>query len=132
MAVISADHLQVDYATVINCASADTNSSSPLAVANLNIVCARICGLYRCMLPSGEARDVAFVRMFSRNDWRPRTAWKGCDVHEESRTYRFVLAQYLVRGAHMIPAFYGPTKVANERFYFNDLIDYDMFLRAGN
>ncbi|KAF7967343.1 hypothetical protein HWV62_34677 [Athelia sp. TMB] len=101
-------------------------------MAEPRLVCARICGLYRCMLPSGEARDVAFVRMFSRTDWRPRTAWKGCDVHEESRTYRFVLAQYLVRGAHMIPAFYGPTKVANERFYFNDLIDYDMFLRAGN
>ena len=33
---------------------------------------------------------------------------------------------------HMIPAFCGLTKVANERFYFNDLIDYDMFLRAGN
>lgn len=104
------------------------------AIINMDaphLVCARLRGVYRCTLPSGEQRDVALVRMFSPTPWRPRTSWVGCDVHEESTTYSFVLVQYLIRGAHMIPVFHGP-KSAKARFFFNDLVDYDMFLRAGN
>lgn len=59
--------------------------------------------------------------------------WMACDVHAESKAYTFVLAQYLVRGAHMIPIFDGPPTTKSS-CYFNNLIniDMDVFIRAGN
>ena len=42
---------------------------------------------------------------------------------------QFIMPQYLVRGAHMISVFEANTV---GRVYLNDLIDNDMFLRAGN
>lgn len=96
-----------------------------------DLVCARVRGLYRCTLPSGKHHDIALVNMFSRSAWRPRTSWIGCDVREESKDFDFVAVQYLVRGAHLINVFDAP-KHQKERFYFNDIIYADMFLRAGN
>ena len=104
------------------------------AIVNIespHLICARLLGLFRCTLPSGLQHDVALVHMFDPTTWKPSTKWRGCQVHEESHQHSFVLLKYLVRGAHMIPVFDAP-KANKEKFYFNDLVDYDMFLRAGN
>ncbi|KII93190.1 hypothetical protein PLICRDRAFT_121618 [Plicaturopsis crispa FD-325 SS-3] len=93
------------------------------------LTCARLLGMYRCTLPSGDFQDVAFVRMFRPNSWRPNTLWDGCYVSDEEAEPTFVMMQYMVRGAHMIPAFDSPS---DRRFYLDDLADPDMFLRAGN
>jgi len=54
--------------------------------------------------------------------------WDGCKVYDEIKDPKFILVESLVHGALMVPTFDGPSG----KFYFNDLVDYDMFLRAGN
>ncbi|KII90328.1 hypothetical protein PLICRDRAFT_107314, partial [Plicaturopsis crispa FD-325 SS-3] len=93
------------------------------------LTCARILGIYRCTLPSGKLQDIALVRMFQSSSWKPNTFWDGCQVCDEAKEPMFVMMEYLVRGAHMIPAFESRS---DARFYLDDLSDPDMYLRAGN
>jgi hypothetical protein len=71
---------------------------------------------------------MAVVHLFKQSSWKSKTNIAGCHVIEEVNEPRFVMLRYLIRGAHMIPVF--DTKAG--RFMLNDLIDSDMFLRAGN
>ena len=93
-----------------------------------SFTCARLQLLLRCTLSSGEEHDIAVVRMFKYSSWQPNTVIEGCHVLEEANEPQFVMLKYMVRGAHIIPIF--STKAG--RFVLNDLIDGDMFLRAGN
>jgi hypothetical protein len=81
------------------------------------------------MLPSKAFYDIALVQMFKLDSWKPHTAWEGCRVYQGSRVPVFVKMEYFIRGVHMIPAF----DTRKERlFYLNDVVDPDVFLRAGN
>ena len=71
---------------------------------------------------------MAVVHTFKPSSWKPKTNIEGCHVLEESMEPRFVMLKYLIRGAHMIPVF----ETKDGRFMLNDLIDSDIFLRAGN
>lgn len=93
-----------------------------------DFTCARLRVLLRCTLPSGDEQDIAVVHLFKHSTWRPRTPIEGCSVLDEAREPRFVMLKYMLRGAHIIPIF--STKAG--RFVLNDLVDGDMFLRAGN
>jgi hypothetical protein len=92
-------------------------------------VLAHLYGLYHCRLFSNESCDLALVRMLHPSKWKPRTIWDGCRIYDEMKEPQFIMPQYLVRGAHMISVFEANTV---GRVYLNDLIDNDMFLRAGN
>jgi hypothetical protein len=94
-----------------------------------NLVLAHLYGLYHCRLFSNESCDLALVRMLHPSKWKPRTIWDGCRIYDEMKEPQFIMPQYLVRGAHMISVFEANTV---GRVYLNDLIDNDMFLRAGN
>ena len=93
-----------------------------------HVPCARLQLVLRCVLSSGNKHDVAVVRMFKRGAWRPNTSIAGSPVLEEANKPQFVMLKYLIRGAHLIPIFC--TKEG--RFFLNDLVDADIFLRAGN
>lgn len=92
------------------------------------LACVRVLAFYRVTLPSGCTEDIVLVRWFKRSTWKPKTNWKGCRVFEEGKASAFIFAKYLVRAAHLIPTFEmrGDTR----RFYFNDVIDSDMYLRV--
>lgn len=105
------------------------------AIVNLNpgdLNFVRIYGLYQCQFSSGRSTDIAFCRLFKESTWRPKAKWDGCRVFEEANenTAQFVSIEYVVRGAHMIPVFSGVRH--SRKQYFNDVIDGDMLLRAGN
>ncbi|KIJ58811.1 hypothetical protein HYDPIDRAFT_33775 [Hydnomerulius pinastri MD-312] len=89
---------------------------------------ARLRGLYRCSLSSAATFDVALVNTFRPSSWQPKTKWCGAKVFEQSSVDAFIPIKYLIRGVHMIKAF--GTKEG--RFFLNDLVDGDIFLRAGN
>jgi len=91
---------------------------------------ARLRGLFNCRLSSGETCDVALVCMLPLSKWKPKTKWEGCRIDDELKEPRFIMAKYLLHGAHMISAF-GASE-SPLKFYLNDTIDSDMFLRAGN
>ena len=93
-----------------------------------DFTCAQLEAILHCSLQSGETEDVVVVRTFKKSKWKPKTTFKGCYVLEEETQPRFVLAKYLTRGAHIVPVF--DTQCG--RFILNDLIDFDMFLHAGN
>ena len=92
-----------------------------------SFTCARLQVLFRCILSSGEEHDIAIVRTFKYSSWRPNTPIEGCYILEAQEP-QFVMLKYMIRGAHIIPIF--STRAG--RFVLNDLIDGDMFLRAGN
>ncbi|KAI0313191.1 hypothetical protein OF83DRAFT_1065930, partial [Amylostereum chailletii] len=94
-----------------------------------HLSCARLCALLRCTLHAGKSCDVAVVTLLHPDSWKPRTFWSNCRVYKEVEEPVFVLPQFFIRGAHMIPAF-GCNHP--QRFILNDLIDPNMFLRAGN
>ncbi|KAA1474760.1 hypothetical protein DENSPDRAFT_906474 [Dentipellis sp. KUC8613] len=83
--------------------------------------------IFICRLPSGTELDICLIRDLEPSTWKPRTKWDGCRVFREGKLM-FVLAKYLIRGCHMIPAFDSPS--TTKYFYLNDLIDGDMFLRC--
>lgn len=91
--------------------------------------CASLRALFRCMLPSGETHDIAVLRFFRSSTWKPKTKIEGCAVLKEDKDLHFVMVKYMIRGAHIIPIFDTKT---DKFFLNNDLIDPDMFLRAGN
>ena len=93
-----------------------------------DFTCAVLQALFRCTLPSGEKHDIAVLRFFRSSTWKPKTRIDGCTVLKEAKDLHFVMVKYMIRGAHIIPIF--DTKTDN--FFLNDLIDSDMFLRAGN
>ena len=93
-----------------------------------DFTCASLRALFRCTLPSGGKHDVGVVRYFRSSTWKPKTQIDGCPVLREDKDLHFVMVKYLIRGAHMIPIFDTKT----DKFFLNDLIDPDMFLRAGN
>jgi hypothetical protein len=99
-----------------------------MASRRSNFTCARLQLLLRCFIPSGAEHDIAVVRIFKYSSWQPKTSIEGCHILEEAEEPRFVMLKYMIRGAHIIPIF--STKAG--RFVLNDLIDGDMFLRAGN
>ncbi|KAJ7929009.1 hypothetical protein B0H13DRAFT_2248102 [Mycena leptocephala] len=94
-----------------------------------DLTVAHLVELLRCQLPDESVHDIAVVRMLKKSNWTPKTKWAGCWVYDEKKSLDLVLVKYLIRGAHMIPV-----SDANKPSltYFNDLIDGDMFVRAGN
>ncbi|KAJ7663215.1 hypothetical protein DFH06DRAFT_1395296 [Mycena polygramma] len=75
---------------------------------------ARLASLLRCKLPDESVHDIAFVHRLKRSKWK---------------SFDFVMVKYLIRGAHMIPVFDANKPSLT---FLNDVIDGDMFLRAGN
>ncbi|KAJ7651757.1 hypothetical protein B0H17DRAFT_1215217 [Mycena rosella] len=90
---------------------------------------AHLVEVFRCKLPDESLHDIALVNMLKRSKWMPKTKWAGCKVYEEQKATEFVMLKYLVRGAHMIQVF--ETNKPSLTF-LNDLVDGDIFLRAGN
>ncbi|KAJ7892469.1 hypothetical protein B0H14DRAFT_2335315 [Mycena olivaceomarginata] len=94
-----------------------------------DLTVAHLVQLLRCRLPDKSLHDIAVVRMLKPSKWVPKTKWAGCRVYDEEKALGFVMAKYLIRGAHMIPVFEASKPSLT---FLNDLIDGDMFLRAGN
>ncbi|KAJ7766860.1 hypothetical protein B0H16DRAFT_1661404 [Mycena metata] len=94
-----------------------------------DITVAHLVELLRCRLPDKSVHDLALIRMLKPSKWTPKTKWSNCRVYDEEKSFNFILAKVLIRSAHMIPVF-DAKKVSLT--YLNDLIDGDMFLRAGN
>ncbi|KAJ7876927.1 hypothetical protein B0H14DRAFT_2568036 [Mycena olivaceomarginata] len=90
---------------------------------------AHLAELLRCKLPDGSTHDIAVVHMLKPSKWMPKTKWAGFRVYNESKTLDFVMMEYLIRGAHMIPVFDANK---SDSTFLNNLIDGDMFIRAGN
>ncbi|KAJ7633731.1 hypothetical protein B0H17DRAFT_1023714 [Mycena rosella] len=88
---------------------------------------ARISALLRCTLESKRQFDVALVHEFRQNKWKPRTAWAGCQVHEEAKEYSLLLMDYVIRGALLTRA---PVVGKGNLHFLVDTVDPDMFLRA--
>lgn len=87
---------------------------------------ARLRSLLRCRLPSGKVIDMALVHAFTKDKWKPRTMWDGCQIHAEAGGSSFVLMDYVVRGALLCPVFELETKL----HYLLDTVDGDMLLRT--
>ncbi|KAJ7826690.1 hypothetical protein B0H14DRAFT_3722265 [Mycena olivaceomarginata] len=94
-----------------------------------DLTVAHLVQLLRCRLPDKSLHDIAVVRMLKPSKWVPKTKWAGCRVYDEEKALSFVMAKYLIRGAHMIPVFEASKPSLT---FLNDLIDGDMFLRADN
>ncbi|KAJ7201091.1 hypothetical protein GGX14DRAFT_659051 [Mycena pura] len=94
-----------------------------------DLTVARLVELMRCKLSDDSIHDIAIVHMLKPSKWVPKTKWAGVRVYDESKSLNFVMVKYLIRGAHMIPVF-DANKPSST--FLNDLIDGDMFLRAGN
>ncbi|KIJ37159.1 hypothetical protein M422DRAFT_178317, partial [Sphaerobolus stellatus SS14] len=92
-------------------------NSSPITFARLESV-------FTCYDSSGRECDIALVCMLEDSKWRPRTKWEGCRVLEEKK-YCFVLLKYPIRGCHLI----WTSDKDDRKYYLNDLIDSDAFLR---
>jgi hypothetical protein len=90
---------------------------------------ARLEALFRCTALSGTSYDLALVRTFKHSSWKPRTLWNGCKVLEFGQA-KIVSAAYLARGALVVDT--ELQKPSDRRFYLDDVIDTDMFLRLGN
>ena len=88
------------------------------------ITFARLEFIFSCEDNSKRRVDVALVRRFGDSTWKPRTKWEGCRVLEE-KDHQFVLLKYLVQGCHIIPTF----EKQSGRYYLNDLVDSDAFIR---
>ncbi|KAJ7686401.1 hypothetical protein B0H17DRAFT_985201 [Mycena rosella] len=88
---------------------------------------ARISALLRCTLESKRQFDVALVHEFRQNKWKPRTAWAGCQVHEEAKEYSLLLMDYVIRGALLTRA---PVVGKGNLHFLVDTVDPDTFLRA--
>ncbi|KAJ7793347.1 hypothetical protein B0H14DRAFT_2224160, partial [Mycena olivaceomarginata] len=74
--------------------------------------------------PGQILHDIAVVRMLKPSKWVPKTKWAGCRVYDEEKALGFVMAKLLDSGAYDPPS--------HPLTFLNDLIDGDMFLRAGN
>ncbi|VDB88187.1 unnamed protein product [Peniophora sp. CBMAI 1063] len=103
--------------------SAILNDDSP------DMTLVRIHGLFRCQLNCSTWEDVVYVSYFRPTTYKPATMWDGCIIRQEEVERVFILPRYLVRGAHMIPAFNAPAS-RPQHFYLDDCIDNDMFVRT--
>ena len=92
----------------------------------------RLCGLYcQCQLNGrGDEEDVALVKYFKKLSYKPHTMWRGCLAMEKEKDYEFMLLKHPLRGAHMIPVFNHPLSEPTNTFFFNDVVDNDMYIRA--
>ncbi|KAJ7033038.1 hypothetical protein C8F04DRAFT_1396277 [Mycena alexandri] len=88
---------------------------------------ARLYALLRCKLENGRQIDLALVREFKPNKWKPKPRWAGCQLHEEVKGYFLLLMDYVIRGALLNPV---PGKGKENLHFFVDTVDADMFLRA--
>lgn len=93
------------------------------------MACAHLYELFTCKSLDGRKYDVALVSMLKSSSWKPNTVWDGCRVYEEPKETQLLSMKYLVRGAYMAPAF---DSKKDALLYLDDIVDYDMFLRAGN
>ncbi|KIJ32951.1 hypothetical protein M422DRAFT_183772, partial [Sphaerobolus stellatus SS14] len=84
----------------------------------------RIIVLFSCNGPGKTRHDITFIWILRPSSWKPKTKWEGCKVFEE-KEFDFFLMKYLIRGCHFAPTFDG----SNKRYYLNDLVDGDAFLR---
>ncbi|KAJ7823684.1 hypothetical protein B0H14DRAFT_2597711 [Mycena olivaceomarginata] len=97
------------------------------------LACARLRSLIRCKLPSGRITDIAIVQTMKRSSWRPRTVWDGCAVYDEEKDFSFLLMDYVIRGALLVPVLPSPPSQPHSRLhFFVDVVDGDMFLRSLN
>ncbi|KAJ7306679.1 hypothetical protein DFH08DRAFT_902012 [Mycena albidolilacea] len=97
------------------------------------LACARLRSLIRCKLPSGRITDIAIVQAMKRSSWRPRTVWDGCAVYDEKKDFSFLLMDYVIRGALLVPVVPSPPSRPHSRLhFFVDVVDGDMFLRSLN
>ncbi|KAJ7842571.1 hypothetical protein B0H14DRAFT_2586293 [Mycena olivaceomarginata] len=97
------------------------------------LACARLRSLIRCKLPSGRITDIAIVQTMKRSSWRPRTVWDGCAVYDEEKDFSFLLMDYVIRGALLVPVLPSPPSRPHSRLhFFVDVVDGDMFLRSLN
>lgn len=90
------------------------------------ITCARLEGLFRCWLPSGNVLAFALVHGFTHSKWKPRTLWKGCRILDEKNDAYIVQMDYILRGALLCPV---SGQDGEKTHYFIDTVDSDMFLR---
>ncbi|KAJ6535419.1 hypothetical protein B0H19DRAFT_1183382 [Mycena capillaripes] len=68
-----------------------------------------------------------------KSSWRPHTVWDGCAVYDEEKNFLFLLMDYVIRGALLVPVCPTPSSPPNSRLhFFIDVIDGDMFLRSLN
>ncbi|KAJ7461103.1 hypothetical protein FB451DRAFT_1341275 [Mycena latifolia] len=97
------------------------------------LACARLRSLIRCKLPSGRIVDLAIVQVMKKSNWRPRTVWDGCAVYDEEKNFSFLLLDYVIRGALLVPVLPSPPSRPHSRLhFFVDVVDGDMFLRSLN
>jgi hypothetical protein len=99
------------------------------AILNTDVQFARVEGLFRCYLPSGNEREVVLVRGTKPVKWRPSTSWDNLQVMEETSAF-FIAPRYVVRGALLVNT--DLEKLTSTRYYVDDAFDNDMFLRLGN
>ncbi|KAJ7454220.1 hypothetical protein FB451DRAFT_1184971 [Mycena latifolia] len=90
---------------------------------------AHLVELFWCKLPEESLHEITLVNMLKPSKWVPKMKWAGVQIYEEKKATQFVMLKYLVRGAHMIPAFDASKPSLT---FLNDLIDGDIFLRAEN
>jgi hypothetical protein len=91
----------------------------------------RLEGAFRCFLPGGIVHDVLLVRKFREISWRPPSSWDGCRVvTEDDDGFMFITRSFLIRGVLLVDT--DLRTLPGERFFVDDMIDNDMFLRMGN
>jgi hypothetical protein len=74
-------------------------------------------------------RDVVLLQTFTESAWRPPSSWAGCRVLEMGEAM-FVTPRYLIRGALLVDT--DLKQLAGKRYFVDDVVDNDMFLRMGN
>ncbi|KAJ7727348.1 hypothetical protein B0H14DRAFT_2410240, partial [Mycena olivaceomarginata] len=90
---------------------------------------ARLISLLRVTTPNKDVLDLAYVRVFKEHrSWKPKTAWKGCRVVEESTHPQFLPLEHVARGALLARAS-GITR--NDLHFPLGTVD-DMFLRLND
>jgi hypothetical protein len=68
------------------------------------------------------------VQTMRKSGRRPRTAWDGCAVYDEEKSFSFLLMDYVIRGALLIPVRPSPPSRSHSRLhFFVDVVDGDMF-----
>ncbi|KAJ7840312.1 hypothetical protein B0H14DRAFT_3696576 [Mycena olivaceomarginata] len=97
------------------------------------LACPRLHSLIHCKLLSGRITDIAIVQTMKRSSWHPRTVWDGCAVYDEEKDFSFLLMDYVIRGALLVPVVPSPPSRPHSRLhFFVDVVDGDMFLRSLN
>ncbi|KAJ6557693.1 hypothetical protein B0H19DRAFT_945869, partial [Mycena capillaripes] len=97
------------------------------------LACARLRSLTCCKLPSGRIVDLMIIQAMKKTSWHPRTIWDGCAVYNEENNFSFLLMDYVIHGALLVPVLPSPQSRPRARLHLSvDVVDGDMFLRALN